>query len=112
MEGTRKAEATATPEVVDRARFQRELDELGPREKVHTREGDAIAAARRRLPMREVTKAELREFVTESWRLRAPRKLVAAFDAHQQRSRSCIELRCRPVSHIAGSAVAGTGCSQ
>lgn len=32
----------------------------------------------------KVTKAELREFVTESWRLRAPKKLVAAFDALQQ----------------------------
>ena len=28
----------------------------------------------------KVTKAELREFVTDSWRLRAPKKLVAAFD--------------------------------
>jgi predicted dithiol-disulfide oxidoreductase (DUF899 family) len=55
MDVTRKAEATATPEVVDRARFQRELDELRPREKAHTREGDAIAAARRRLPMVEVS---------------------------------------------------------
>ncbi|MHB8465177.1 MAG: MmcQ/YjbR family DNA-binding protein [Acidimicrobiales bacterium] len=27
-----------------------------------------------------VTKAELREFVTESWRLRAPKKLMATFD--------------------------------
>lgn len=31
----------------------------------------------------KVTKAELREFVTESWRLRAPKKLMAAFDAQQ-----------------------------
>jgi hypothetical protein len=30
-----------------------------------------------------VTKAELREFVTESWRLRAPKKLLAAFDSRQ-----------------------------
>jgi hypothetical protein len=29
----------------------------------------------------KTTKAELREFVTESWRLRAPKKLLAAFDA-------------------------------
>ena len=28
----------------------------------------------------KVTEAELREYVTESWRLRAPRKMVAAFD--------------------------------
>lgn len=29
----------------------------------------------------KVTKAELRELVTESWRLRAPKKLAAAFEA-------------------------------
>ena len=45
---------TATPRVVDRATFQSELDTLRVREKAHTREGDAIAAARRRLPMVEV----------------------------------------------------------
>jgi predicted dithiol-disulfide oxidoreductase (DUF899 family) len=42
------------PAVVDRATFQAELDELRAREKAHTREADAIAAARRRLPMVEV----------------------------------------------------------
>jgi predicted dithiol-disulfide oxidoreductase (DUF899 family) len=42
------------PKVVDRATFQAELDTLRVREKAHTREGDAIAAARRRLPMVEV----------------------------------------------------------
>jgi predicted dithiol-disulfide oxidoreductase (DUF899 family) len=42
------------PAVVDRAAFQAELDRLRVREKAHTREGDAIAAARRRLPMVEV----------------------------------------------------------
>src|SRR5262249_37061333 len=44
----------ATPKVVDRAAFQAELDALRLREKAHTKEGDAIAAARRRLPMVEV----------------------------------------------------------
>lgn len=39
------------PKVVDRGTFQEELDILRVREKAHTREGDAIAAARRRLPM-------------------------------------------------------------
>jgi predicted dithiol-disulfide oxidoreductase (DUF899 family) len=39
------------PKIVDRSTFQTELDALRIREKVHTREGDAIAAARRRLPM-------------------------------------------------------------
>ena len=42
------------PRLVDRATFQSELDALRVREKAHTREGDAIAAARRRLPMVEV----------------------------------------------------------
>jgi predicted dithiol-disulfide oxidoreductase (DUF899 family) len=42
------------PKVVDRNAFQAELDALRVREKAHTREGDAIAAARRRLPMVEV----------------------------------------------------------
>jgi predicted dithiol-disulfide oxidoreductase (DUF899 family) len=46
--------APALPAVVDRATFQAELDRLRVREKAHTREGDAISAARRRLPMVEV----------------------------------------------------------
>ncbi|HLS80250.1 MAG TPA: DUF899 family protein [Steroidobacter sp.] len=41
----------AAPRVVDRAIFQAEVDALRVREKAHTRAGDAIAAARRRLPM-------------------------------------------------------------
>jgi predicted dithiol-disulfide oxidoreductase (DUF899 family) len=40
--------------VVDRETFQAELDRLRTKEKAHTREGDTIAAARRRLPMVEV----------------------------------------------------------
>src|SRR2546423_8767340 len=44
----------AVPKIVDRATFQAELDVVRLREKAHTREGDAIAAARRRLPMVEV----------------------------------------------------------
>jgi len=42
------------PKVVDRSTFHAEPDALLVREKAHTREGDAIAAARRRLPMEEV----------------------------------------------------------
>jgi predicted dithiol-disulfide oxidoreductase (DUF899 family) len=42
------------PAMVDRATWQAELDALVAREKAHTREGDAIAAARRQLPMVEV----------------------------------------------------------
>ena len=44
----------ARPKVVDRHTFQAELDALRVQEKAHTRAGDAIAAARRRLPMVEV----------------------------------------------------------
>jgi predicted dithiol-disulfide oxidoreductase (DUF899 family) len=42
------------PKITDRDSFQAELDALRVREKAHMREGDAIAAARRRLPMVEV----------------------------------------------------------
>jgi predicted dithiol-disulfide oxidoreductase (DUF899 family) len=45
---------TAAPRVVDHAGFQAEIDSLRLREKAHMREGDAIAAARRRLPMVKV----------------------------------------------------------
>ncbi|HEV2889036.1 MAG TPA: DUF899 family protein [Frankiaceae bacterium] len=41
------------PPVVDLATWQAARDELLVREKAHTRAGDAIAAARRRLPMVE-----------------------------------------------------------
>jgi predicted dithiol-disulfide oxidoreductase (DUF899 family) len=41
------------PPIVDLATWEAARDELLIREKVHTREGDAIAAARRRLPMVE-----------------------------------------------------------
>ncbi len=51
-DGTMKA--PGMPAAVDRATFQAELDKLRVREKAHTREGDAIAAARRRLPMVEI----------------------------------------------------------
>jgi predicted dithiol-disulfide oxidoreductase (DUF899 family) len=44
----------AQPEIVTRAQFQQTRDELLIREKAHTRESDAIAAARRRLPMVEI----------------------------------------------------------
>src|SRR5918995_4135698 len=43
-----------TPSVVDRASFEAEIDGLRAREKSHIRQGDDIAAARRRLPMVEV----------------------------------------------------------
>jgi predicted dithiol-disulfide oxidoreductase (DUF899 family) len=43
-----------TPPAVDRATFEAEIDSLRAREKAHIRQGDAIAAARRALPMVEV----------------------------------------------------------
>jgi predicted dithiol-disulfide oxidoreductase (DUF899 family) len=42
------------PEIVGRDAFQRELEALRAREKAHTKAGDALAAARRHLPMVEV----------------------------------------------------------
>jgi predicted dithiol-disulfide oxidoreductase (DUF899 family) len=47
------------PRIADRSTFQAELGALRVREKAHTREGDALAAARRRLPMVEVDGATL-----------------------------------------------------
>jgi predicted dithiol-disulfide oxidoreductase (DUF899 family) len=52
--GTGATNPPTLPAAVDRATFQAELDSLRDREKAHTREADAIAAARRRLPMVEV----------------------------------------------------------
>jgi predicted dithiol-disulfide oxidoreductase (DUF899 family) len=51
---TSATNAPGLPAAVDRATFQAELDILRVREKAHTREADAIAAVRRRLPMVEV----------------------------------------------------------
>ena len=53
----RSSNGIGAPAVVDRAAIQAKLDRLRVREKAHTREGDAIAAARRRLPMVEVDPA-------------------------------------------------------
>lgn len=47
-------EVSAVPPVVDRATWSAARDALLAREKAHTREGDAIAAERRRLPMTPV----------------------------------------------------------
>jgi predicted dithiol-disulfide oxidoreductase (DUF899 family) len=51
---SRESSTCPTPDIVDRETWQGRLDQLLVREKAHTREGDAIAAARRRLPMVEV----------------------------------------------------------
>jgi predicted dithiol-disulfide oxidoreductase (DUF899 family) len=45
---------STTPEIVDRDTWRRRRAELLVREKAHTRAGDALAAARRRLPMTEI----------------------------------------------------------
>ena len=47
---TTDLDTAALPAVVDRATWQAQLDQLLVREKAHTRAGDSIAAARRRLP--------------------------------------------------------------
>ncbi len=70
--------APGLPVAVDRATFQAELDRLRVREKAHTREGDAIAAARRRLPMVEVD-ADLA--LTGP---RGPLTLLEAFEGRRQ----------------------------
>ncbi|HEV2499948.1 MAG TPA: DUF899 family protein [Terriglobia bacterium] len=49
-----RSDELGAPKIADRNAFQAELDALLVREKAHTREGDTIAAARRRLPMVEV----------------------------------------------------------
>ena len=52
--GAGAIDEAGAPALVDRATWQAELEALRLREKAHTREGSAIAAARRRLPMVEV----------------------------------------------------------
>jgi len=66
------------PAAVDRSTFQAELDRLRIREKTHTRQGDAIAAARRRLPMVEV------DANTELIGPHGPLSLLDAFEGRRQ----------------------------
>jgi predicted dithiol-disulfide oxidoreductase (DUF899 family) len=61
-----------------RAAFETELGRLRDREKAHTREGDAIAAARRRLPMVEVDAS------TELIGPDGPLTLLDAFEGRRQ----------------------------
>jgi predicted dithiol-disulfide oxidoreductase (DUF899 family) len=68
----------AVPTAVDRSTFQAELDALRVREKAHTHEGDAIAAARRRLPMVEVDPA------TTLVGPRGPLALLDTFEGRRQ----------------------------
>src|ERR1700709_2857828 len=71
-------DTSALPGVFDPAPRQTKLDKLRIREKAHTREGDAIAAARRRLPMVEVD-ADLELIGT-----RGPGPLIEAFEGRRQ----------------------------
>jgi predicted dithiol-disulfide oxidoreductase (DUF899 family) len=73
---TNESGNSGKPPAVDRASFQAELDKLRAREKAHTREGDAIAAARRRLPMVEID---------ASLTLTGPNGPVALLDAFEGR---------------------------
>jgi predicted dithiol-disulfide oxidoreductase (DUF899 family) len=68
---------TATPPIVDRTAWLAERDALLFREKAHTREGDAIAAARRRLSMTEIPNVVL---VGED----GPSPLLDVFDGRDQ----------------------------
>src|SRR5437879_9749849 len=68
---------SALPPVVDTATWQRELDELRAREKAATRELDAIAAQRRRLPM-----VELPDYTLDGADGRV--RLVDIFDGNRQ----------------------------
>ena len=72
------ASASGLPAAVDRATFQAELHKLRAREKAHTREGDAIAAGRRRLPMVEV------DAMTPLIGPDGPVALLEAFEGRQQ----------------------------
>jgi predicted dithiol-disulfide oxidoreductase (DUF899 family) len=71
-------DTAALPAVVDRGRWQAELDALRVREKAHTRAGDALAAARRRLPMVEVDAA------TPLVGAAGPVTLLEAFEGRRQ----------------------------
>lgn len=52
--GNASSDLPGKPPIVDLATWQAVRDELLIREKAHTHEGDAIAAAQRRLPMVEI----------------------------------------------------------
>ncbi|HZZ48574.1 MAG TPA: DUF899 family protein [Pseudonocardia sp.] len=67
----------ALPPIVDTDAWQRELDALRSREKAATRELDAIAAQRRRLPM-----VEMPDYILEGEN--GPVRLVELFEGHPQ----------------------------
>jgi len=69
---------SSLPAAVDRAEFEAEVATLRVREKAHTRESDAIAAARRRLPMVEV------DATTQLIGPYGPLTLLDAFEGRRQ----------------------------
>jgi predicted dithiol-disulfide oxidoreductase (DUF899 family) len=77
MTNERNGTAPAMPPVVDEATWRRALDELRVREKAATRELDAIAAQRRRLPM-----VAMPEYTLEG--PDGPVRLVDVFDGRRQ----------------------------
>jgi len=78
MPAASATDAPSLPAAVDRATFQAELDRLRVQEKAHTREGDVITAARRRLPMVEV------DGTTELVGPHGPVTLLDAFEGRRQ----------------------------
>lgn len=74
---TTTPDAPARPPIVDADTWRRELDELRVREKAATRELDAIAAQRRRLPM-----VALPDYTLDS--AEGPVRLVDVFDGRTQ----------------------------
>jgi predicted dithiol-disulfide oxidoreductase (DUF899 family) len=73
-----KVDGAPLPAIVDRATYEGELEQLRIREKAHTSEGDAIAAARRRLPMVEM------DATTELIGPDGPLTLLDAFEGRGQ----------------------------
>ncbi len=69
---------TPMPAIVDRETWRRERCELLVREKAHTREGSAIAAARRRLPMTEINASVAMQGA------RGPATLLDMFEGRKQ----------------------------
>jgi predicted dithiol-disulfide oxidoreductase (DUF899 family) len=69
--------ATALPPIVDAATWQRHLDALRTREKAATRELDAVAAQRRRLPM-----VRMPDYTLEG--AQGPVRLADVFDGASQ----------------------------
>src|SRR4051812_17297423 len=73
-----QSSSPSLPPVVNREVWQKAREALFAREKAHTREGDAIAAARRRLPMVEV------DATIEVIGPEGPAKILDVFEGRKQ----------------------------